>query len=493
MRNKLIPVFLLIIIISTSAHAQFAIRYQVAPPKPADSLDIAYYSKKNGWLATSKIVGLNMSIWAFDRYVQKADFAYINIHTIKKNLKHGFVFDNDQMGTNMFLHPYHGSLYYNSARSNGFNYWESGLFALGGSAMWELFMENEYPSINDIIATPIGGLSLGEVFYRTSDLVLDDRRTGRNRFGRELAGFIIAPTRGLSRIISGDAWKRRSTSGKQFGVPDVSVEVSAGVRVLELKGEILDKGVGAAMDVNIEYGDRFSAENEKPYDYFTFKGNLNVHSSQPLLSQLNIIGRLYVTDLVDTQKDFLSLGFYQHFDYYDSDTISSVSNKIPYKFCTPASAGVGLIYRSNRTRSFSFDAFLHSNLIILGGTLSDHYKVDQRNYNLASGFSTKVGFNLAYKDRLSISGNYEMYRMFTWKGYPEDIDWDTIDVHEFDYQGDRSQAILHAASLRADLRLTRHMFLTGIYYNYTRDTNYKYFSDVFSNTSEGRLMLTYKF
>ena len=57
-------------------------------------------------------------------------------------------------------------------------------------------------------------------------------------------------------------------------VPDVSVEVSAGVRALELKGEILDKGVGAAMDVNIEYGDRFSDENEKPYDYFTFKLSL---------------------------------------------------------------------------------------------------------------------------------------------------------------------------------------------------------------------------
>ena len=92
-----------------------------------------------------------------------------------------------------------------------------------------------------------------------------------------------------------------------------------------------------------------------------------------------------------------------------------------------------------------------------------------------------------------MSGNYEIYRMFTWKGYPQDIDWDTIDVHEFDYQGDKSQAILHAISLRADVKLRDHLFLTGIVYNYTRDTNYKYFDDVFSQTSEGRLMLTYKF
>ncbi|MFV0417577.1 MAG: DUF3943 domain-containing protein [Dysgonomonas sp.] len=492
MQNKLYLVIILLIV-SLSTQAQFAIRHQVSTPRPPDSLDIAYYSKKNGWLAASKVFGLNMGIWAFDRYVQKAEFAYVNIHTIKKNLRHGFVWDNDQMGTNMFLHPYHGNLYYNSARSNGFNFWESGMFALGGSAMWELFMENEYPSVNDIIATPIGGLSLGEVLFRTSDLVLDDSRTGRNRVGRELAAFVIAPTRGLSRIISGDAWKRRSTTGRQFGVPDVSVEVSAGIRVLEFKEPILDKGVGGAIDVNIEYGDKFASENEKPYDYFTFKSNLNIHSSQPLLSQLNILGRLYVTDLIEDDKDFLSLGFYQHFDYYDSDTISKTSGEIPYKFCTPASFGAGLIYQSKRTKRFTFDAYLHANLILLGGTLSDHYVVDMRNYNLASGFSTKIGFNTAYKDKISVSGNYEVYRMFTWKGYPQDIDWNTIDVHEFNYQGDRSQAILHAVSLRADLKLRKQLYLTAIGYNYTRDTNYRYFDDVYSNTSEGRLMLTYKF
>ncbi|WP_108821871.1 DUF3943 domain-containing protein [Dysgonomonas sp. Marseille-P4361] len=491
MQNRIQLIFI-ILFISLSVQAQFAIRKQVAMPKPPDSTDIAHYSQKKGWLATSKIVGMNMGLWAFDRYVLEAEFAYINIHTIKKNLKKGFVWDNDQMGTNMFLHPYHGSLYFNSARSNGYNFWESGAFAFGGSAMWELFLENEYPSINDIVATPIGGLALGEVLYRASDLVLDDRLTGADRFGREFSGFLIAPTRGLSRIISGDAWRKRPTSGKQFGVPDVSVEIAAGVRALEFKEPILDKGVGAAIDINIEYGDRFSSENEKPYDYFTFKSNLNIHSSQPILSQLNIVGRLFVTDLVETEKDFLSLGFYQHFDYYDSDTISKTSGKIPYKFCTPASMGLGFIYKSNRTKRFSFDAFLHTNLVLLGGSLSDHYVVDMRNYNLASGFSSKIGFNTAYKDKFSISGNYEVYRMFTWKGYPQDIDWSTIDVHEFNYQGDRSQAILHAISLRADLKLRKQLYLSSIFYNYTRDTNYRYFDNVFSQTYESRLMLTYK-
>lgn len=493
MYKRLLTTSGIFIITAISVYSQFAIHKTVVPAQPADSIDIAFYSKKKGLGAATQIFSFNMGLWAFNRYVAKQDYAYIDIHTIRKNIKHKWVWDNDDMGNNMFLHPYHGNLYFNSARSRGYNFWESGAFAFGGSAMWELFMENEYPSVNDIIATPIGGLALGEVFYRTSDLVLDDRRDGMNRFGRELAGFIIAPTRGLTRVLNGDAWRRRATTGKQFGIPDVSVEIGTGVRALELKGQILDKGVGAAVDINIEYGDRFATENEKPYDYFSFRSNLNVQGSQPLLSQLNILGRLYVTEVIDNEKDFLSFGFYQHFDYYDSDTISDVSDKIPYKFCTPASAGSGFIYENKRWKDFKFTAFMHGTLVLLGGTLSDHYVVDKRNYNLASGFSSKIGGSLTYKNKISVSTSYEMYRMFTWKGYPENVDWENINVHEFDYQGDRSQAILHAFTLRTDLKMTEHLYLTGIYSNYTRDTNYRYFEDVFSKTSEGRLLLSYKF
>ena len=140
---------------------------------------------------------MNISLWAFDRYVLKGHYAYISWESIKENFKHGFEWDNDHLNTNMFAHPYNGSLFFNAGRSNGFNFWQSELFAIGGSAMWELFMECEYPSTNDIIATPIGGAALGEVFYRTSDRILDDRTTGGERFGRELASFLISPMKGV--------------------------------------------------------------------------------------------------------------------------------------------------------------------------------------------------------------------------------------------------------------------------------------------------------
>lgn len=47
-------------------------------------------------------------------------------------------------------------------------------------------MECEYPSTNDIIATPVGGAAIGKVLYRTSDLILDDRSSGGERFDTNL-------------------------------------------------------------------------------------------------------------------------------------------------------------------------------------------------------------------------------------------------------------------------------------------------------------------
>ena len=493
MKTYLRLLFALSCLLAVPAGAQSFLRFSLHTPQLPDSTDLAYYGKNHPVRAAGTVVGLNLGVWSFDRFVCKSDFAYINAHTIRENLKHGFVWDNDCMGTNMFLHPYHGNLYFNAARSNGFNFWQSSLFAFGGSAMWELFMENEFPSTNDILATPIGGAALGEVAYRMSDLILDDRQTGGRRFGLEAAAFLVSPMRGLTRLLNGDARRHRPTSGKQFGIPDMSIELSAGIRTLELKDELLDRGVGLVTEFNMEYGDRYDADGTRPYDYFHVKANLNLQKAQPLLGQLNVVGRLAGTELVDNRRNYLSMGLYQHFDYYDSDTISDVSAKIPHKFCTPASLGVGFFYKRKSTGKWDFSGFTHLNAVLLGGALSDYYKVADRNYNLGSGYSTKNGLCLIYKkDVFALSTSYEAYHFFTWKGYPDDIDWNTVDPRTLNAQGDKSSAILHAASLRLDFKLRRGLYLTSYFKTYARRTHYHHYEDVHSTTTEGRLMLTFE-
>ncbi|EEC94193.1 hypothetical protein PRABACTJOHN_04446, partial [Parabacteroides johnsonii DSM 18315] len=125
--------------------------------------DTTLFHPRHPWKAALETFGLNMLVWGFDRYLVKEDWAYINGHTIKSNFKKGPVWDTDQFTTNLFSHPYHGSLYFNAARSNGMNFWQSAPFAASGSLMWEFFMENEPPSINDMLATTFGGIELGEI------------------------------------------------------------------------------------------------------------------------------------------------------------------------------------------------------------------------------------------------------------------------------------------------------------------------------------------
>lgn len=74
--------------------------------------DSTLLQPRRPWKAALETFGLNMLVWSFDRYIVKEDWAYINGHTIKSNFKKGPVWDTDQFTTNLFSHPYHGSLYF---------------------------------------------------------------------------------------------------------------------------------------------------------------------------------------------------------------------------------------------------------------------------------------------------------------------------------------------------------------------------------------------
>ena len=472
--------------------AQIGYRHNVVPSALPDSLDLAYYGKKRLGQSAAGVLGVNTAIWSFNRFVMKEDFAFINKYTIRENFKQGFVWDNDNLDTNMFFHPYHGNLYFNAARSNGYSFWQSGLFALGGSGLWELFMENEYPSANDIVATPIGGMALGETFYRISDLILDDRSMGRERAGREVAAFLVSPMRGLMRIVNGDAWRHRPTSGRQFGIPDLCLSLSVGARVLELEKEILDRGVGMALEVDMEYGDRFNAEHERPYDFFAMKVGLNVQKSQPFLGQVNLVGRLWNRAWVEKPDMVLNAGLYQHFDFYDSNVISDVSSVVPYRIAIPASVGGGMQFQCQKVRNWDFSASMYGNGILMGAVLSDHYRLADRNYNIANGFGTKSGVMADWqKGTFVASLSHEYYRFFTWKGYDMNTDWTTVNPKTLDAQGDESQSSVHVCELRLDYRLAKRMYITGSLMHFHRDTNYRYYSDVRSSSTSARLMLTY--
>lgn len=486
-------IILATIFLSLKTEAQIPLKHYVTPPVAPDTADLVYYGKKNFWRAGSEIVGFNIGLWAWDRYVRKGDYARISFKTIARNFREGFKWDNDNLPTNTFFHPYNGNLYFNAARANGFNFWQSEIFAIGGSAMWEMFMENEYPSTNDIIATPIGGAAIGEVMFRASDAVIDDRSTGGERFGRELACFVISPLRGVNRIITGQAWKHRTTSGRLFGVPPFAMRMSTGVKMMDYFGKQSKLTAGYVFQLDLEYGDRFELSSTTPYNYFAVRTELQSLNDQPVISRLSIKGRLLSREFLEAKRTQASIGIYQHFDYYDSDTIRSVG-KVPYKLGIPASVGGGVMFRDQLGKHWRFDAIFHANGVILGSVLSDYFELHNRNYNWASGFSLKFGANvIGWKDRLSISLTNEYYRLFSWIGYRYGTDLATSNYKKLNVQGDRSTAFFNVFTARADVRLWQRLFACAEFTKYVRHTRYRDYDNVHALTSVYRIMLAYKF
>jgi hypothetical protein len=80
------------------------------------------------------------------------------------------VIDNDDWHVNYIGHPYQGSFYYNSLRSQDVSFWYSSLFCLGNTLLWEYVWEAgfEQPSIQDLIVTPIVKVLSGELIHRAT-------------------------------------------------------------------------------------------------------------------------------------------------------------------------------------------------------------------------------------------------------------------------------------------------------------------------------------
>ena len=456
--------------------------------KRADSL---LTIPKKPFNAAGLIFTTNMGVWSFDRFITRGEYAHINFSTIKQNIKTGFVWDNDMFVTNLFAHPYHGGMYFNAARSNGMNFWQSIPFNAGGSLMWEFCMENEPAAINDFMATSIGGASLGEITFRISDLFIDDRSIGFERFKREALLTLVSPIRGLNRLLNGDAWKHRNIRGNTISGPPVIFYTSIGHRIIQDNSQKKeDTSNMLCFDLGVYYGNPFDKENEKPYDFFFLKLSGNFFAQQPIISRVNALGILYSKDIkLRNPTRQLNFGIFQHFNFYQSNADLNNESLNPYKISEAASAGPGLLYKTIKKNKFSFSSSLYLSAIALGGSQTDHFRSEKRDYNMGSGFSTKLSFELNFRDKARLFLNSEDYRLYSWIGYNPAVT-ETVDSN---VQGDVGIASLSVARLNFNYTIKKHFLIaieTSINY---RKSVYKYYPTVEHSTKENKISVGYVF
>ncbi|HEY3170378.1 MAG TPA: DUF3943 domain-containing protein, partial [Thermoanaerobaculia bacterium] len=107
---------------------QFSLGLQEEPkpvPEPVQSP-----GRRRFFTAASELALLELVPWAFDRYIGRYEYAFISIETVRENFRRGFGYDPDTFEVNQSSHPYHGSLFFNAARENGYGFWGSSAFAL---------------------------------------------------------------------------------------------------------------------------------------------------------------------------------------------------------------------------------------------------------------------------------------------------------------------------------------------------------------------------
>jgi len=257
-------------------------RYRLPSPysNPAFDTGRAEPRRKAYALAIAEVVSIDLAIWGFD-YLTGAPFAQITSQTIKDNFKKGWIIDTDDFWANSLLHPVHGNLTFNAARSLGLNFYESFAASFLGSYLWEQFMEIQPPSINDMVNTPFGGSLLGEAMFRMSRLILDGGGYSPG-FLRQFFAFLINPIGGLNRVAFGnkyrgelllpDSWMGEFRFGAVLaGSNHVGTSGSSGVSI----------GPWASLSAKIVYNvpGTPGLVLEKPFDHFDFDASIALGGS----------------------------------------------------------------------------------------------------------------------------------------------------------------------------------------------------------------------
>jgi hypothetical protein len=257
------------IALSGSGYAQEVEPLGRAEPNESESTSDAS-DKKSYVIPAAEIVGFDFALNRFSRrYVDREAFD-VSWSSIRRNLKSGWVVDDDDFKTNQFLHPYQGSVYHTAARSSGLGFWTSAMYTFMGSALWEIAGETSRPSLNDQIATGIGGTFFGEALFRMANLTLE-RGNGVPHFWRAVGATTISPATGFNRAVFGTRFDP-VFPGKE---PALTTQWNFGTTVAEQRVESVPAPTGheALAEFSMAYGLPGKADYtyHRPFDYFQFE------------------------------------------------------------------------------------------------------------------------------------------------------------------------------------------------------------------------------
>ena len=380
-------------------------KYTAGNPSESRPSQEVVTPKKKPWLAALEIiVPVNIGIWAVDRYAYNRGYAHISWESWKRNLSRGWIWDPDPLSASFFGHVYHGSLFFNTARSLGLSFWESVPYAAGGYLMWGYFFENDPVSINDTIITTLGGIHLGEIEFRLSSLILDDKATGAARVWREIFAFIVDPIRGFNRLVSSDVSKTSSENG-QLREPFHGSLSFAGDFVSQTSGLTSTK-FAPSFDFDLTYGiggDEIAARH--PFDLIFLNGGLRFGPDGAHFD-LDTGGLWLGKELGGEGGPKHVLGIFQFYDYDNNEVIRFGGTSFT----------AGLVSLFPMKHGFELKTSVQLGALVLGGATNPYVLVGQRNYNYGSGLAARFQAWLKLSGLGSVTFRVSHFENFTIEG-----------------------------------------------------------------------------
>jgi hypothetical protein len=318
----------------TAYEARFGVTWfpngeQQGPGEEGGPRDAWGVKQSYGW-AAGEVLAINNLGSVSAQYFRSVDWSETSPRSWWDNVKYGFAYDSDDFKTNQWIHPFNGAAYFNASRANGISFWPTTLFTIFGAFEWEMAGETQRMSFNDMFSTGIGGIALGELQYRLSSEILDQRARGKTRFFRELGAFAADPVRGFNRLITGDA-KRQADNPvdpQDWRPPGETNFLAMGYRTIG-EGDSLSHNVDQSVTILMhhDYGDVFENPRRKPYDYIDFTGELNIGKFG--LENVQIRGNLFSWPLGENKSSPNHvLAVVQHFEYLNNPAYKFGSQSI---------------------------------------------------------------------------------------------------------------------------------------------------------------------
>lgn len=326
----------------------------------AQSYDDASPMRPNGGLAVNQIMGFNALVWSYDRFLKDEPWARVSPRSWKHNIWTPPVLDHNLLTSNQLLHPYHGALYFNSARSNNFGFWGAAAMTVVGSVMWEYLAETYEASPNDLITTPLGGIALGEASYRMASAL---RQADAPKWLRTVGSTMLDPAGGLTHLLHSS----RASRG-----PRLPIQLGARLRV----GSTVGGQPNWFADFGIEYGSLLSEAVERPFDVFTFNIRLRGGAGHPV-DRLESVGAIRS---FNDPRGSSGFGLFQNMDYVRSDAVEFGGQSFGLGW-----VGVGMVGSQIEGRGF-----VQLGGLVLGSTPARIVGADRRQNDYGPGIVAKI-------------------------------------------------------------------------------------------------------